>query len=182
MPFNLRKGKASSLRPSFPVLYHSVPESSLITPIQRAFGISIDPHLSPATRSYKLPAWQRSVPPTLEGEVLRIPTSPLPHSRVTSINTSLLKLLKTSKQAIFNLSRKFKKKNPPQTWDRQSHYLIKDLGDNILIQDGDIGGAVGYHGPGQGVCDGEFLGHQAMDLEPGFGGHVRRAKNTDCRV
>lgn len=63
-----------------------------------------------------------------------------------------------------------------------SRYLIKDLGDNILIQDGGIGGAVGYHGPSQGICDGEFLGHQAMSLEPGFGGHVRRAKNTDCRV
>ena len=46
-------------------------------------------------------------------------------------------------------------------------YLIKDLGNNVLVQNRDVGGAVGNGSHGQSIHDGELLGRQAVDLEPG---------------
>lgn len=92
----------------------------------------------------------------------------------------LLQWLKKLEQVIFLYEKKIKNhlEQGEGHPNNPSHYLIEDLGGNMLIQDGDIGGIVGHCRSSQGIHDGEFLGHEAVGLEPVFRGHVCGAENT----
>lgn len=120
--------------------------------------------------------------PRREG-CMRVPTS-LPHLLPLQTSSSKTNTSSTIAQKIkaghFLYEQKIKNhlEQGEGHTNNPLHYLIEDLGDNMFIQDGDIGDIVGHCCPSQGIHDSELFGHQAVGLEPVFRGHVCRAKNT----
>ena len=66
----------------------------------------------------------------------------------------------------------------------QGCYLVKDFGEHVLVQDGDVLGAVRDQGGRQGVQDGQTLGHQPVLLQPqlGRGGLERPAATSSLSL